>query len=119
MRVTVYISGPITLGDWEHNLKQSLDAQRTLIDAGFAPMNPMLTGLIPWANEVSHEAWIDVDLPWVHNADCVLRLDGESAGADEEVSWALTVGIPVFYSIADLIHHWNEMTEEEVKSCEF
>ena len=44
----------------------------------------------------SHDDWIGVDLPWVSVADVLVRLSGESAGADEEVTQAVLLGIPVF-----------------------
>lgn len=41
-------------------------------------------------------------LQWVESCDCLLRLDGESKGADIEVSRAKELKIPVFYSIDEL-----------------
>jgi hypothetical protein len=39
--------------------------------------------------------------------DAILRLPGESAGADEEVKLAKELGKPVFYSIVDLRNHFE------------
>jgi hypothetical protein len=37
----------------------------------------------------------------------VLRLDGESTGADGEVSYAKELGKPVFTNIDDLLTHYK------------
>lgn len=52
---------------------------------------------------MSHDEWLAVDLAWVAAADAVLRLPGESVGADREVAEAERLGIPVFHSIDDMI----------------
>jgi len=41
-------------------------------------------------------------MEWITVCDCVLRLEGESPGADAEVVLAKKKGIPVFYSIDEL-----------------
>lgn len=105
--VKVYISGPITKGNRVHNLDQSLQVQKTLMELGYAPLNPMLTLLIPWAWDVPHDRWVECDCEWVEVADCVLRLPGESAGADQEVHLAASLGLPIFYSIDTLEDHYG------------
>lgn len=102
-RPVVYISGPITIGDPEHNFKQAADAQRELMDAGFSVVNPMLTMQLPYADDVAHADWIANDLPIIRRCDALLRLPGESAGADEEVRHAKQWHIPFFKSTAEVI----------------
>jgi hypothetical protein len=41
-------------------------------------------------------------MEWLAVCDCVLRLPGESKGADAEVKFAQEIGKPVYYSIAEL-----------------
>jgi len=106
-RPKVYISGPISIGDRWHNLHRSFQAHKALIDAGFAPLNPILTMLVPWAEDVPHDVWMDCDLPWVAASDAVLRIPGESEGADTEVKYAYESGIPVFTNLADLKDHFH------------
>lgn len=105
MRRKIYISGPITKGDRAYNLYQAHHAQHALLLAGFAPFNPMMTMQLPfaWDGSVSHEAWLESDHPWVLAADAVLRLPGESTGADMECAWAEEAGIPVFYSVEEVV----------------
>lgn len=104
MRPRIYISGPITKGDRNHNVYQAFDAQRRLMDAGFAPMNPMASCCYPFAWEPGYgaEEWLACYFPWVAVSDAVLRLPGESEGAGREVACAAKLGIPVYYDIGVL-----------------
>jgi hypothetical protein len=104
-RKKVYISGPISIGDWDENFDQASDAHYSLGRLGFAPFNPMLSMKLPWCHNplFSHEDWLEMDLPWVECADVLLRLPGESRGADREVAHAQEHGIPVYYNIKALI----------------
>lgn len=107
MRTKVYISGPITKGDRERNLQQAMDAHLALLTAGFAPICPHLTMLLPHAWTTEHGVWIECDLPWVAVADALLRLPGESAGAEAECDFAFECGVPVFSSLWKLVEHFN------------
>jgi hypothetical protein len=49
------------------------------------------------------EDWMGLDLAWVEAADALIRLPGESVGADQEVALARKLGIPVFRNVYDLI----------------
>lgn len=105
-RPRIYISGPISKGDKFDNLNQASDAHKWLIDNGFAPLNPILTMLIPWADDVEHKTWMECDLPWVEMADALFRLPGESDGADQEVRFARENDVPVFTDLDDLKEHF-------------
>jgi hypothetical protein len=118
-RLRVYIAGPISKGDLAHNINQATAAFVELTKAGFAPFCPhwsafsgplsvFPSGSDPdhvWCragatpNELKHGDWLAVDLEWVATADAVLRLPGESKGADQEVTEANRLGIPVFASV--------------------
>jgi len=107
-RPRVYIAGPISRGNLTHNIQQARDAAKALIARGFAPMVPQLTCFMasdtPAVSAgIDHATWLDVDLPWVDVADAVLRLPGESTGADIEVARARERGIPVYSSVDDLL----------------
>lgn len=107
-RLKVYIAGPISRGILQDNIDQSREAARRLMEAGFAPLNPMLSCFSESNTPhlgcgFTHQEWIDSDLPWVASADALLRLPGESKGADMEVAHAEEHGIPVYHSVQDLI----------------
>lgn len=83
-------------------MNRALDVGRTLIDRGYAPLVPHYTYLLDRDGAIPHDVWMDVDLPWVESADVVLRLPGESRGAEIEVAHARERGIPVVESLDDL-----------------
>lgn len=57
-------------------------------------------------DDMQHADWMGVDLPWVAASDAVLRLPGESVGADMEVACARERGIPVFETVEALVAHF-------------
>ena len=101
-RPKVYIAGPMSGGDRLANLHQGLEAYRELIRRGYAPMCPMLSFLVNDVMPQDHATWMAVDLPWVAASDLVLRLPGESLGADQEVACATIHNIPVYRSLAEI-----------------
>jgi len=54
-------------------------------------------------NELTHADWLKVDFEFIRRCDAVLRLPGESVGAEAEIAEAKRLGIPVFYSGEELI----------------
>lgn len=96
-RPIVYISGPITKGDKNHNLYQAMVAHKQLLEAGFSVINPMPSMIYPFNHEIEHLAWLENDLPHVAAAHAVLRLPGESLGAEMECQWAEEKGVPIYY----------------------
>ena len=108
MRRRIYISGPLTSsGNVLDNLARAMDAARALIAAGFAPFSPHLTYHVDPGETIPHATWMEIELPWVTVADALLRLPGESLGADLEVARAEEAGIPVFTTVADLADHFT------------
>ena len=99
-RPRVYLSGPISLGDKEANVRVAVAAFESLIHAGFSPLCPHLSYFAEevYSVRLEHSTWIEVDLQWVEVSEAVLRLRGTSVGADEEVAHAEKLGIPVFHT---------------------
>lgn len=92
----VYIAGPYTLGNPEANTQRMIFAADKILQAGHAPFVPLLTHywhtLIP--NE--YDAWLRLDLAWLRVSEALIRLPGESKGADIEVQEAKHLGLPVW-----------------------
>ena len=107
----VYIAGPISKGNKEHNYNQAVKAFYDLMDAGIAaycphllmPAHAKIYGTVSGRESGWHERFMANDLEWVKASNMLLRLRGESEGADEEVAYARGMDIPVFYSVEDLI----------------
>lgn len=120
--ILVYIAGPIRKGDIWRNVAQADDAMLALMRAGASVVNPMLScwsglagqhGALTGPHASGHGAfrdlpadtWLEMDLEMVRRCDAVLRLPGESVGADGEVACAEACAIRVFHSVEALIHN--------------
>lgn len=99
----VYIASPYTLGDMALNVKLQMTTANRLMDEGFIPFVPLYNHFQHMMYPRPDDEWIEIDKEWVTVCDVLLRLGGESSGADGEVALAQEEGIPVFYSIDDLI----------------
>lgn len=100
----VYISGPYSNGNKLANVNAAIDAAQEVWVAGHDPYIPHLTHY--WDERHSHsiDDWMEMDLSWLSDCDAVLRLPGESGGADMEVARALELGIPVVYEVKQLAY---------------
>jgi hypothetical protein len=105
--IKVYIASPYTLGDVAVNVKLQIDTADTLMNLGFAPFAPLYSHFQHMAHPRPYHDWINIDLEWVKVCDCILRLGGESSGADNEVRVAEELGLPVYYSIAELMKDYG------------
>jgi len=98
----IYIASPYTKGDVAVNVKAQIDCVDQLMNLGYAPFAPLYSHFQHIAHPRPYSDWVNIDLEWVPVCDALLRLPGESTGADGEVELARSLGIPVFYSIDDL-----------------
>ena len=105
MKTKVYIASPYTKGDVAVNVKLQLDTANTLMDYGFIPFVPLYSHFQHMAHPRPYEDWVELDMIWVRACDVLLRLGGESKGADDEVALAMELKIPVFYSIEQLLKY--------------
>ena len=97
----VYVSGPYTLGDPVQNVRTAIHAGDALLAAGHVPYIPHLTMLWQMVSPKTWEEWIAFDLVWVEACDVLLRLPGESKGADMEVAHAQAKAIPVVFGLEE------------------
>lgn len=101
-RTRIYVSGPYS-SDPEGGTARAIAAGQTLLDMGYAPFVPHLTHYWHTQHQANtYESWMQLDLAWVAASDAVLRMPGESAGADREVELAHDLGIPVFREVSAL-----------------
>jgi hypothetical protein len=102
----VFIAGPYTMGDVAQNVKKAMDAANDLINLGFAPC-PHLTHFLHMNHFQPYEKWLELDLVYLANCDAILRLPGESNGADGEVKRGLELNIPVYYDLKSLLNQFK------------
>lgn len=105
----VYVAGPYTRGDVAVNVREAIVVTNKLLDLGFVPYCPHLTHFWHLVTPRPYEEWLAYDLIWMEACDVVLRIPGESSGADAEVARALELGIPVFYSLEELLQDVEDM----------
>lgn len=101
---TVYIASPYTKpeGKQEENVLKSLEVADKLIKMGYIPFTPLLSHYMEQSFPQDYETWMKLDFEWLEKCDCVLRLPGDSSGADREVKRALELGIPVFLKMEEM-----------------
>jgi hypothetical protein len=101
----IYIAGPYSIGDVAINVHNAIVAGNAVANLGHTPFIPHLTHF--WHLQISHEYefWMKQDSEWLKVCDALLRLPGESSGADREVADAKKLGIPVYYSLAEIPNH--------------
>lgn len=105
-RKKVYIAGPYTKGDVALNVHAALEAAEKVVAVGGIPFVPHLTHFWHLIFPHPYRMWLAYDAEWLLACDVVLRLPGESAGADEEVALAQKLGVPVcctFGEVEDFI----------------
>lgn len=104
----VYIASPYTIGDAGTNVKVQMDMAGLLIDIGLIPFTPLLSHFLHMANPKTYRQWMDYDFEWVKSCDTLMRLPGESVGADMEMEVAENHGIPVFREFERFISWCDE-----------
>lgn len=109
----ILIAGPYrsgTNGDpaaIARNLERLEDAAAPIYRRGHVPMIgewvalPVLRGVTP-AEEAAEDVMYETASRLLQHCDAVLRLPGDSAGADSDVRIATERGLPVYYSVEDI-----------------
>lgn len=105
--VKCYIASPYTIGDAAVNVRAQMVAAHNLMDLGISPYAPLLSHFLHLHQPRQYEDWMAVDLAFLPMCDCVLRLPGESIGADRETSRAEMLGIPVFKTVEAVYEHFK------------
>lgn len=112
----ILIAGPYRSGtnDDPEKIKQNLDKLESvalpLFRKGHIPMIGEWVALplmkLAGSERPGDEAWDEIQYPVAHRllqrCEAVLRLEGESKGADEDVRIAKERGLPVFYRLEDV-----------------
>lgn len=116
MKKLIYLAGPITNGGEKYNwaaIRHAEEVAVTLEARGYAVHCPQSSARWPGADTIPWQSWVESGKAWVKVCDAVLRLPGESMGADLEVDYADAKGIPVVGSIEDLDKLFKEKRDGE------
>ncbi len=104
-KLKVYVAGPYTKGDVAVNVREAIKVGNELFDLGFLPYIPHLTHFWHLIFPRTYKDWLDYDNEFLPDCDVLLRIPGESSGADHEVKLAEEYLIPVFFTIDDLLEY--------------
>ena len=112
-RKFIYIASPYSKGDIMDNVDIQIDTANMLLDAGHIPYTPLLNHFLARKVSRPNEFWIDTDLEVIRRCkfDGMLRLPGDSIGADKETAVAIALGVPVYHirhSLKQTIEHFNK-----------
>jgi hypothetical protein len=115
-RLLILIAGPYRSGTGDdpakmaHNLRQLEQASWPIFQAGHVPMIGEWVALPIWhvagGQQVGDALYDQILHPTagrlIERCDAILRLPGESKGADNDVRLAHERGIPVYFRIEDI-----------------
>ena len=108
----IYVAGPYTKGDVAMNVRAACEAGTRLIQAGHAPFIPHLFHFLHFYQPQAYAMWTAQDFEWLQACDALLRLPGESPGADAEVRLALDANIPVYTEMDVLLSEMDVLSKE-------
>lgn len=103
----IYVAGPLSTGDYTkicHNVTNAMAQANKIMEMGGYPYLPHLSHYFNLHHAHSWEEWMALDKVYLKACDALLRLPGESRGADQEVKWAAEFGIPVYHTIEEVSH---------------
>ena len=115
--LTILVAGPYRSGTnddpalMQQNLEKLESAALTLFRAGHIPLigEWMALPLLKMAGskKTGDEIYQEISYPVAHRLitkwDAILRMEGQSTGADNDVKVARELGLPVYYHIEDII----------------
>lgn len=100
----IYVAGPISIGNVMEHTKAAIHAADRLMKAGHSPFVPQLSVFWQIVSGHEYERWLEYDHEWIKVCDALIRLPGESKGADREIVWARELGIPVYFGIDEFFN---------------
>lgn len=118
----VYVAGPITKGGVCLNIGRACATGIALIKAGIGAYVPHLTCYMGYGSEdvdsvpvaelcpgdIPIETWYELSLIHVRRCDALIRLPGESRGADLGEAEMRKLGRPVFHTLDEVVAWANE-----------
>lgn len=98
----VYVAGPYS-GDEEANTDQAIAAGEMILAGGYYPYVPHLSHFWHERHPHTYTEWLEFDMAWLARCDALVRLPGESPGAEREVAFARSAAIPVFHGVEQFL----------------
>lgn len=99
----IYIAGPYTNGDVAKNVHTAIQAAHIIMDNGMYPYCHHLSHFQHLLFAREYDDWIQLDLVWLRKCDALVRIPGESPGADREEALARDLGMRVYTGLNALL----------------
>lgn len=103
-RPLVYVAGPYTKPDPCITTHDAIETANSIVDV-CVPLIPHLSHFWHTMTPQPYEFWTDLDFVYLSRCDAMLRIPGDSLGADAEEVAAHEWGIPVFHN-EQLLRLW-------------
>lgn len=103
MGLRCYVAGPMTIGNRITNARAAIDIAHRLLLRGHYPFVPHLHELWDLVYHEDYEKWMELDFAFIRVCDVLVRIPGDSAGADREVALAYRIRIPVFMGLEEFM----------------
>ena len=91
----IFVAGPYSGGDTAQNVRRAIDRGMQLNDQGHYAVIPHLSHFLHIIEKRPYEYWMALSHIIVPKCDKLIRLPGESPGADREVDFAKISGVEV------------------------
>jgi len=98
----IYIASPYSTGDKLENVTRQIEMAHILLDYGYAALWPLSSHYLELFRSRPYDEWLEMDFALLSRCDALLRLEGESIGADLEMKEAARLGIPIVFSVDEL-----------------
>ena len=112
--VKVYIASPYWHNNYVvryENVVRQMKAADALLSEGYLAFWPLHSHFLAQHYQRTEEEWFTFSCEWLKNCDVLVRLSGESKGADMEVNLAMELEMPVFYGVDDLLKNGEEVID--------
>lgn len=104
MKPLVYVAGPMSLDPWGC-VRLANMAFTELRNEGLVPFCPQFSVIAEMVESRPYEDWLSYDFDVIRHCAAVVRLPGESPGADRECEFGRSLGVPVF----ELPDGWRDL----------
>ena len=94
----IYLAGPISSDPLRHTY-QAIKLAAELAKMGWLIHVPHVSVLAEMFAPLPYESWMHLDMRGVRRCDALIRLPGESPGADRELELARELGLPVVRTV--------------------
>ena len=81
------------------NVRRAIETADIVLLMTDVPFIPHLTHFWEIMSHHDYEEWLSYDKQWLLACDGLLRLSGDSPGADREEAWATNAGLKVWHGI--------------------